>query len=87
MDTIFAVRAAGVTGTFTPSASTEEALDLRMALQKIQILDSHITALRKAAAKENQIAQQVALNLEIQRNQKEMDVIISKLASRAFFRD
>ncbi|MCK9294164.1 MAG: DUF4391 domain-containing protein [Desulfobulbaceae bacterium] len=67
LDAILAVQAASITGTFTPTASIEDSLARRMALQQVQQLEAQIVALRKTAAKERQMARQVELNLELQR--------------------
>jgi hypothetical protein len=67
MDTVFAFKAARITGTFV-AASSREYSDARMeALNECQRLEAELTRLRKAAGKENQLARQVELNLEIKR--------------------
>jgi hypothetical protein len=74
LDAILAVQAASITGTFTPTASIEDSLARRTALQQVQQLEAQIVALRKTAAKERQMARQVELNLEVQRIEAELAV-------------
>ncbi|MDP3277126.1 MAG: DUF4391 domain-containing protein [Deltaproteobacteria bacterium] len=71
MDTVVALLAAQVTGTFTVASSPEMAAARRTALAESERLEAQLTKLRAAAAKERQVARQVALNLEIKRMQAE----------------
>jgi hypothetical protein len=65
IDTLLALQAARVTGTFTVAANAEYAAVRRDALQECARLDAEITRLRVAAAKEKQMARRVELNLEL----------------------
>jgi len=65
IDTLLALHAAQMTGTFAVAASVEHAAQRREALQECARLEAQITALRAAAEKETQIARQVDLNLEV----------------------
>lgn len=65
MDLLSAWQAVELTGTFRVSDSPEQAAQRRAALHACQDLDVRIAAARKAAAKEKQLARQVAANLEI----------------------
>lgn len=65
IDTVMALDAAQVTGHFIPSASREHAATRHLALQHHRDLDARIASLHAAAKKEKQLAQQVAMNLEL----------------------
>jgi len=66
-DTVLALLAARVTGTFAAATSPEQAAARRTALADCARLLTQIAALRTAAAKETQLARQVELNLQIKR--------------------
>lgn len=65
IDTLGAWEAVAVSGRFVPSASPEHAVQRRAALQRCRELDASLSQLRSKAAKEKQMARQVAANLEI----------------------
>jgi hypothetical protein len=65
MDSLGALLAARITGAFTGADSPEQAAERRAALRHCEELDAQIATLRLAAIKENQMARQVAINLEI----------------------
>lgn len=67
IDTLLAMQAARVTGTFTVAADAEHAALRRDALQECARLDAEIARLRAAAAKEKQMARRVELNLKLKR--------------------
>jgi hypothetical protein len=67
IDTLLALRAARVTGTFAVTDSAEQAAARLDALHDCGRLDAEIVRLRAAAAKEKQISRQVELNLELKR--------------------
>ncbi len=67
MDTLRALQAARLTGCFQLAASEHQTTRRHQALQECARLDMAIRRVRAAAAKEKQIPQQVALNLEIKR--------------------
>ena len=67
IDTLHALRAARVTGTFAVSTNSEHAAGRRDALQACARLDAEIARLRAAAGKEKQMARRVELNLELKR--------------------
>lgn len=65
MDTLAALDVAQETGTFRPSASREQAAARHAALQQLRLLRAQAGELRARAAKERQLARQVALNEEL----------------------
>ena len=67
IDTLLALNAARVTGTFAVAGNADHAAARRGALQECARLDVEIARLRTAAAKEKQMARQVELNLELKR--------------------
>ncbi len=71
MDTVVALLAAQVTGTFKVASSPEMAVARRAALVECERLEAQLAKLRAAASKERQVARQVELNLEIKRAQAE----------------
>lgn len=79
MDTVVALLAAQVTGTFSVTSSPEMAASRRAALVECARLDAQLAKLGAAAAKERQVARQVELNLEIKRAQAEYSVARAKL--------
>jgi Domain of unknown function (DUF4391) len=79
MDTVVALLAAQVTGTFATAPSREQASARRAALEEYERLDAQMTTLRSAAAKERQLSRQVELNLELQRLQAEHSAVRAKL--------
>ncbi|MDO8813444.1 MAG: DUF4391 domain-containing protein [Gallionella sp.] len=72
LDTLAAFQAAQLTGAFTQSQTDEQAVARRVSLRECREIEQQITALRAAAAKEKQLARQVALNLEIKMLQAKM---------------
>ena len=73
-DTLTAFQAAQITGVFTQSQTDEQAATRRASLLACRELEQQITALRTAAAKEKQLARQVALNLEIKQLQAKQQI-------------
>lgn len=67
IDTVLALLAARVTGTFGLANSPDQAATRRDALRECARLDTEIARLRSDAAKEKQMRKQVDLNLELQR--------------------
>lgn len=65
IDTLTAWDATSLSGRFEPSASPEQAAQRREALRRCRELESQIGLLRNKAAKEKQMARQVAINLEV----------------------
>ncbi|HUW36127.1 MAG TPA: DUF4391 domain-containing protein [Rhodocyclaceae bacterium] len=65
LDTLTALQAASITGRFVASGSAEHAAARRAALHRCCEIDGETARLRLAAAKENQMARQVAVNREI----------------------
>ena len=64
-DNLSAWQAVELTGHFSPSHNPQHAAQRRAALHACRELDTRIAAARAAAAKEKQLARQVAANLEI----------------------
>jgi len=75
MDALTALQAAAITGRFVSSDSVEQAADRRAALRRYQEIDGEVARLRLAAAKEKQMARQVAANLEIKRLVEEREFL------------
>lgn len=67
IDTLLALLAARVTGSFLVPTSPDQAATRREALRECGRLDNEIARLRAAAEKEKQVPKQVALNLELKR--------------------
>jgi hypothetical protein len=67
IDTLLALQAARVTGTFAMAADAEHAALRRDALDECLRLDGEIARLRATAAKEKQMSRRVELNLELKR--------------------
>jgi hypothetical protein len=67
IDTLLALQAARVTGTFAVAADAEHAAMRRDALQECVRLDGEIARLRTTAAKEKQMSRRVEVNLELKR--------------------
>jgi hypothetical protein len=67
IDTLIALQASQLTGTFSQAVTNEAAIARREALQRCKVLETEIAVLRNAAVKEKQIARRVVLNLEIKR--------------------
>jgi hypothetical protein len=65
LDTLTALQAAAITGRFAQSENAEQASARRTALHRCREIDDEVARLRLAAAKENQMARQVAVNMEI----------------------
>ncbi|WP_414040268.1 DUF4391 domain-containing protein [Acidithiobacillus sp. M4-SHS-6] len=72
MDSIQALLAARLTGTFKTADNPEQAVARRQALQECQRLELEATRLRTQAAKEKQLARQVELNLALKRVQAQL---------------
>jgi len=79
MDTLLALLAARVTGTFAAAESPERAAARQEALRECARLDAEIVRLRAAAVKEKQIARQVELNLELKRVEQQRAVVRQRL--------
>lgn len=79
LDTLAAFQAAQVTGVFAQSRTDEQAAARRASLLACRELEQQIAILRAAAAKEKQLARQVALNLEIKQLQIRQQQAVSKL--------
>ncbi|MBI5837660.1 MAG: DUF4391 domain-containing protein [Candidatus Eisenbacteria bacterium] len=77
IDTLLALHAARVTGTFAVADNAEWAAVRRVALRECARLEGEIARLRASAAKEEQIARRVELNLELKR------VEVAQAAARA----
>jgi hypothetical protein len=67
IDTLLALQAARVTGSFAVPTNAEQAGLRHKALQECTRLDREIARLRATAAKEKQMARRVDLNLELKR--------------------
>ena len=67
VDTLQALRVAGITGTFSLPASAISAVDRTAALQECLRLNRKIAEVCAAASKERQVSRRVELNLELAR--------------------
>jgi hypothetical protein len=67
IDTLLALLASRVTGTFTSTESPARATERHAALGEFVRLEAEAARLRAAAAKERQVARQVELNLKLKR--------------------
>lgn len=65
IDTVVALQASQISGSFSQAISKEAAIARRDAVQKCWDLEAKIASLRNAAAKEKQMGRRVELNLEI----------------------
>ena len=72
IDSVQALLAARLTGSFKIAASPEQAAARRQALLECERLELEATRLRTQAAKEKQLARQVELNLALKRVQAEL---------------
>ena len=72
IDSVQALLAASLTGSFKIAASPEQAAARRQALLECERLELEATRLRTQAAKEKQLARQVELNLALKRVQAEL---------------
>jgi hypothetical protein len=79
INTVEALLAAQVTGTFVVARSPEKAAARRTALAECERLEEQIGRLRAAAAKERQVARQVELNLETKSLRAALAVAQTKL--------
>ena len=72
MDSVQALLAARLTGTFKAADTPEQAAARRQALQECERLELEATRLRTQAAKEKQLARHVELNLALKRVQAQL---------------
>ena len=79
LDTLTACQAAQITGAFAKSATEEQAILRRAALQDCQRLEAETARLRSLAAKEKQLARRVEMNIEIQRLQRALEEATQQL--------
>lgn len=79
IDTLVALQASLISGTFNQATTREAAIARREALQKCGELETRITSLRNAAAKEKQMWRRVELNLEIKGLEAELAEVKGKL--------
>lgn len=79
IDTLVALQASLISGTFNQAITREAAIARREALQKCGELEASITSLRNAAAKEKQMGRRVELNLEIKGLEVELAEVKCKL--------
>lgn len=79
MDTLAALDVAQETGSFRPSVSREQAAARHTVLQQVRQLRAQAAELRARAAKERQIARQVALNEELRELQDQLQHLRQRL--------
>lgn len=79
LDTLLALQAAAMTGTFSLLDSAERTRQRRQALHTCLALQDRIVSLRNAATKASQMARQVELNLQIQNAQRELRLVLRDL--------
>lgn len=78
-DTLLALKAARVTGSFALLPTRERRQARREALGQCTVCDVDIARLRKAAAREKQMARKVQLNLELKRVEAARATALAKL--------
>lgn len=79
MDSLLALLAARLTGSFKDADSPEQAAARRQALQDCQQLELEAVSLRAKAAKEKQLARQMELNLALKRVQAQLAAVREQL--------
>lgn len=79
MDSVDALLAARLTGSFKDADSREQASARRQGLQDCQRLELEAVSLRAKAAKEKQLARQVELNLALKRVQAQLAAVREQL--------
>lgn len=82
IDTLVALQASFISGTFNQATTREAAIARREAVQKCAELDARIASLRNAAAKEKQMGRRVELNLENKSLVAERELVIANLLGR-----
>ena len=79
MDTLYALHAAWLTGTFVVSATPDQAAARRLALQECRSLNGEAVRLQGLAIKEKQLTQLVDLTLELKRVQADLTAAKERL--------
>lgn len=79
LDTVVALQASALMGTFTLLDSTERALQRHQALHASIALQGRIASLRSAVAKASQMARQVETNLQIRKLEAELKQLMGAL--------
>jgi len=79
LDTLAAFQAAQITGAFAQSQTDEQSVARRASLLACREIEQNIATLRAAAAKEKQVARQVALNMEIKKCEVQLKMVSTKL--------
>lgn len=79
MDTVAALDIAGETGCFQPSLSRQQAAERHQALLQCRDLAVRIAQLERQAAKERQLARQVALNQTLQQLRRDRSMFVGRL--------
>lgn len=83
IDTVDALDMAQETGVFQVSETRAQAVARHEALQHYRLLQTRIAHLQAAAAKERQLARQVALNQDIRAAQTALQAVLTKLQGRS----
>ena len=79
IDTVQALRAAGITGTFSLPSSKPAAADRAAALQECRLLDERIAEICAAADRERQVSRRVEMNLDLARLRTDREAARAKL--------
>jgi hypothetical protein len=79
LDTVIALHAADITGTFIKSTTPQHAETRRVALQECQRLETEINRLSAVATREKQSPRQVDANLDIQRLKHSFNLLKASL--------
>ena len=82
IEVVIAWQAVPLTGCFVLPSSAEHAATTRQAVQRIGELQQQIEALRRAAAKERQVARLAETNLTIKQFQRDIETERAKLGGR-----
>ena len=79
IDAVQALRAAGITGTFSLPSSKPAAAKRAAALQECRLLDDRIAEICAAADRERQVSRRVEMNLELARLRSDREAVRAKL--------
>jgi hypothetical protein len=79
VDTLIALQASQLTGTFSHAATNEATIARREAVHMCRELDMKIAVLRNIAVKEKQMYQLVTLNQEIKRHEAALAEAVGKI--------
>jgi hypothetical protein len=79
IDTLLALSAARLVGSWRPATSPDQVVARREALRQCEALDAEMARVRATAAKEKQMARQVELNLALRRLEADKKAALDRL--------